>query len=332
VNLLTGVDREIKLVVYREKIVDKEEAEKEPPKGEKVVNFSQPRIIWNKTVATTIPAETITFSPTAPIHTDEITVDVSHSSESVPPPPPASVSPKTPESPPPLPVAPAPVLTPQAPTSPSPSPYASAIPSSYKYPSQSPPPSQSSNQVASPSLSPRTLSSDWNSPPAAIQPPKFQYPGFNRPGSRTSGSERKEASVTKKDTSSINNVSPVSNSIPYSVNSVNINNNKPSDKETDPGHRTMAVERQTIQMPKPAAPSEPVANHVDDYIDSKYPLEDCVIVKAGGPLGLSIVGGSDHSSSPFGEDQPGIFVSKVNVNNIFTSSILYKSHLFGVFF
>ncbi|XP_060558342.1 protein scribble homolog, partial [Ruditapes philippinarum] len=201
VNLLTGVDREIKLVVYREKIVDKEEAEKEPPKGEKVVNFSQPRIIWNKTVATTIPAETITFSPTAPIHTDEITVDVSHSSESVPPPPPASVSPKTPESPPPLPVAPAPVLTPQAPTSPSPSPYASAIPSSYKYPSQSPPPSQSSNQVASPSLSPRTLSSDWNSPPAAIQPPKFQYPGFNRPGSRTSGSERKEASVTKKDTS-----------------------------------------------------------------------------------------------------------------------------------
>ena len=313
VNLLTGVDREIKLVVYREKIVDKEEAEKEPPKGEKIVNFSQPRIVWNKTVATTIPTETITFSPTAPIHTDEITVDVSHSNESAPPPAPASASPKTPESPPPLPLAPAPVLTPQAPSSPSP--YASAIPSSYNYPSQSPPPSQTSNQVASPSLSPRTLSSDWNSPPAAIQPPKFQYPGFNRPGSRTSGSERKEANVTKKDSSNVNNVSPLSNSIPYSVNSVNINNNISSDKETDSGHRTMTVEKQTIQMPKPAAPSEPVANHVDDYIDSKYPLEDCVIVKAGGPLGLSIVGGSDHSSSPFGEDQPGIFVSKVSYSD-----------------
>ncbi|XP_060556221.1 protein scribble homolog [Ruditapes philippinarum] len=221
------------------------------------------------------------------------------------------LSPKTP-IPPPLPVAPTPRLTPKHqffPTSPPPMHLLFPFSSINTHPRV--PPSQSSNQVASPSLSPRTLSSDWNSPPAAIQPPKFQYPGFNRPGSRTSGSERKEASVTKKDTSSINNVSPVSNSIPYSVNSVNINNNKPSDKETDPGHRTMAVERQTIQMPKPAAPSEPVANHVDDYIDSKYPLEDCVIVKAGGPLGLSIVGGSDHSSSPFGEDQPGIFVSKI---------------------
>jgi hypothetical protein len=34
-------------------------------------------------------------------------------------------------------------------------------------------------------------------------------------------------------------------------------------------------------------------------------------VKAGGPLGLSIVGGVDHSSHPFGADEPGIFVSKV---------------------
>ncbi|XP_053382330.1 protein scribble homolog isoform X4 [Mercenaria mercenaria] len=305
VSLLTGVDREIKLVVYREKIVDKEEAAREPPKGDKVVNFSQPRIIWNKTVATTIPAETITFSPTAPVHTDEITVDVSHQNESASPP---SASPKTPESPPPLPLAPAPVITPQAHELPSP--YASAIPSSYNYPSQSSPPAQTMNQVASPSLSPRTLSSDWNSPPAAIQPPKFQYPGFNRPGSRTSGSERKD-SATKKDSSNMNNVSPLSNSIPYSVNSVNINNNTSSDKETDSGHRTVTLEKQTIQMTKPPPPVEPVANHVDSYVDSKYPLEDCVIVKAGGPLGLSIVGGSDHSSSPFGEDEPGIFVSKI---------------------
>lgn len=36
-------------------------------------------------------------------------------------------------------------------------------------------------------------------------------------------------------------------------------------------------------------------------------------MKAGGPLGLSIVGGSDHSSQPFGADEPGIFVSKVLV-------------------
>ena len=36
------------------------------------------------------------------------------------------------------------------------------------------------------------------------------------------------------------------------------------------------------------------------------------ILKAGGPLGLSIVGGVDHTSHPFGIHQPGVFVSKVS--------------------
>lgn len=40
------------------------------------------------------------------------------------------------------------------------------------------------------------------------------------------------------------------------------------------------------------------------------PQEVC-LVKAGGPLGLSIVGGSDHSSHPFGIQEPGVFISKV---------------------
>ena len=35
-------------------------------------------------------------------------------------------------------------------------------------------------------------------------------------------------------------------------------------------------------------------------------------MRTGGPLGLSIVGGIDHSSHPFGADEPGIFISKVN--------------------
>ena len=40
-------------------------------------------------------------------------------------------------------------------------------------------------------------------------------------------------------------------------------------------------------------------------------IEDVVLVKAGGPLGLSIIGGSDHSCVPFGTGDPGIFISKV---------------------
>uniref|UniRef100_A0A8C3FFU7 Scribble planar cell polarity protein n=1 Tax=Chrysemys picta bellii TaxID=8478 RepID=A0A8C3FFU7_CHRPI len=40
-------------------------------------------------------------------------------------------------------------------------------------------------------------------------------------------------------------------------------------------------------------------------------LQEICLVKAGGPLGLSIVGGSDHSSHPFGIHEPGVFISKV---------------------
>ena len=35
------------------------------------------------------------------------------------------------------------------------------------------------------------------------------------------------------------------------------------------------------------------------------------IMKAGGPLGLSIIGGTDHASHPFGIDEPGVFISKI---------------------
>jgi len=40
-----------------------------------------------------------------------------------------------------------------------------------------------------------------------------------------------------------------------------------------------------------------------------------VIHKVGGPLGLSIVGGADHTSHPFGIDEPGVFVSKVTCDS-----------------
>ncbi|XP_077665701.1 protein scribble homolog isoform X15 [Eretmochelys imbricata] len=46
--------------------------------------------------------------------------------------------------------------------------------------------------------------------------------------------------------------------------------------------------------------------HVGDRV-----ISEICLVKAGGPLGLSIVGGSDHSSHPFGIHEPGVFISKV---------------------
>ena len=41
--------------------------------------------------------------------------------------------------------------------------------------------------------------------------------------------------------------------------------------------------------------------------------EEVELMRTGGPLGLSIVGGIDHSSHPFGADEPGIFISKVSL-------------------
>ncbi|GIY38072.1 hypothetical protein CEXT_685443 [Caerostris extrusa] len=48
-------------------------------------------------------------------------------------------------------------------------------------------------------------------------------------------------------------------------------------------------------------------NHVNDSGD----VEEVSLVKAGGPLGLSIIGGVDHSCHPFGAEEPGIFISKI---------------------
>ncbi|KAM4906516.1 protein scribble homolog isoform 1-T2 [Sylvia borin] len=57
----------------------------------------------------------------------------------------------------------------------------------------------------------------------------------------------------------------------------------------------------------PAPPRSQLCKGLED----QYPIEEIHLVKAGGPLGLSIVGGSDHSSHPFGIHEPGVFISKV---------------------
>ncbi|XP_037612600.1 protein scribble homolog isoform X16 [Sebastes umbrosus] len=46
-------------------------------------------------------------------------------------------------------------------------------------------------------------------------------------------------------------------------------------------------------------------------MEDEYPIEEVTLLKSGGPLGLSIVGGSDHASHPFGINEPGVFISKV---------------------
>ncbi|NXC14136.1 SCRIB protein, partial [Corythaeola cristata] len=80
------------------------------------------------------------------------------------------------------------------------------------------------------------------------------------------------------------------------------------------------VPRARMHSPPPPAshgespPEETPAlprNHLTKGLEDQYPIEEIHLVKAGGPLGLSIVGGSDHSSHPFGIHEPGVFISKV---------------------
>lgn len=42
-------------------------------------------------------------------------------------------------------------------------------------------------------------------------------------------------------------------------------------------------------------------------------VQDVTLVKSGGSLGFSIIGGTDHSCIPFGNSQPGIFISHVSI-------------------
>uniref|UniRef100_A0A670ZUF1 Protein scribble homolog n=1 Tax=Pseudonaja textilis TaxID=8673 RepID=A0A670ZUF1_PSETE len=77
----------------------------------------------------------------------------------------------------------------------------------------------------------------------------------------------------------------------------------------------LLVEREAAPQEKdlPVGPRGPLASSPPPLPPQGETLleEEVCLVKAGGPLGLSIVGGSDHSSHPFGIHEPGVFISKV---------------------
>nr|XP_034301923.1 protein scribble homolog isoform X21 [Crassostrea gigas] len=273
VALLTGIDKEIRLVVYREKVVSPDEAEKEPPSGQKLESLTQPLITWNEKPPTTKP-------PPVPVETPVETNSVEKS---------PSVSP---------------------------SPFSAAVPSSYTYPS---PPSlgssfssQHSPNPASPQNSPR-ISSDWNTPPTtSVRPPTFVYPGFNRtstPSVSSSSSAQKTSDIKKESAPSAYSQIKLPSSMIVKPNSIKSDTETPHDSKT-----VMDSSNDTSKTTNSVDTNSSVENHIgdgDSSVDSKFPIEVVTIVKAGGPLGLSIVGGSDHSSHPFGMEEPGVFVSKI---------------------
>ena len=73
---------------------------------------------------------------------------------------------------------------------------------------------------------------------------------------------------------------------------------------TKPGLATETVTRTTFT-------ETTVKRVTNNKMKQPVLVEDVILVKAGGPLGLSIIGGSDHSCVPFGTGDPGIYISKI---------------------
>ncbi|XP_059389531.1 protein scribble homolog isoform X4 [Carassius carassius] len=99
--------------------------------------------------------------------------------------------------------------------------------------------------------------------------------------------------------------------------------------ERDQASAGAASPRARPHSPPPPEPSdspeqeegdEHLGNHLNCPMEDEYPIEEVTLIKAGGPLGLSIVGGSDHASHPFGINEPGVFISKVIPNGLASQS------------
>ena len=74
--------------------------------------------------------------------------------------------------------------------------------------------------------------------------------------------------------------------------------------------------------------TETTVKRVTDNQPKPAKIEDVVLIKAGGPMGLSIIGGSDHICVPFGTGEPGIFISKVSLSFMKYVMVFFFIHTF----
>ncbi|CAH0674001.1 unnamed protein product [Spodoptera exigua] len=72
-----------------------------------------------------------------------------------------------------------------------------------------------------------------------------------------------------------------------------------------------ALGRVTETITKSTFTETTVTRITDNQLVAPLIIEDVILVKEGGSLGFSIIGGTDHSCVPFGGKEPGIFISHV---------------------
>ncbi|GAB1600140.1 protein scribble homolog [Argonauta hians] len=285
VALLTGSDKEIKLVVYRERLVPKGANVSMESTGsvQKLSQMTQPRITWTPqpTAAdVSLPSgqlvyQVATKEPTV-VQAEAASIQAAHLYK-------PSLSTST---------VPAATLTTTASTTTQQnSPALQTIRNSSHSPNIS-------SACTSPSF--RTLSSDWTTPPPTIQPPRFHYPGYSKSptvATKFSSNEQRESLMQAKS-------SPIKSSSDSRSSAVNARAG---------GSSSIPLLSSRDRLPRANL------NHEESHA---YPVEKITFSTYGGPLGLSIVGGTDHSCLPFGNDQPGIFISKIEKDGIAASTNL----------
>ncbi|XP_036357512.1 protein scribble homolog isoform X5 [Octopus sinensis] len=301
VALLTGSDKEIKLVVYRERVVPKGANVSMESTGsvQKLPQMTQPRITW-----TSQPAADISLPSVSPGYNNQPMVLKEPSSTHAEP---ASVTPHLYK--PSISASTVPTATITSTTTTVTNQQASPALQTIRHSSHSP---NISSACTSPSF--RTLSSDWTTPPPTIQPPRFHYPGYSKSptvATKFTSNEQKESFMQTKSSSASVYQSPVKSSADSraSTSSVNTRAGLP----TVSGGSSIPLLTSRDRLPRANL------NHEESHA---YPVEEITFNTYGGPLGLSIVGGTDHSCLPFGNNNPGIFISKIEKDGIAASTNL----------
>ncbi|KAK5649495.1 hypothetical protein RI129_000524 [Pyrocoelia pectoralis] len=97
------------------------------------------------------------------------------------------------------------------------------------------------------------------------------------------------------------------NQAPEPSHSVTVTIHKPDPIELPPP--PVGPGRVTETITKSTFTETVVTRITDNKLVEPVIIEDVTLSKAGGSLGFSIIGGTDHSSIPFGAKEPGIFIS-----------------------
>lgn len=110
---------------------------------------------------------------------------------------------------------------------------------------------------------------------------------------------------------------PLATSTPTATLTSPLNVQTPDLKRDQPASGVSPPLAQSSPVVQTRLPSQGSTGYGAGYLTPSVPVggvlvtEEVRLVKGQGPLGLSIVGGSDHSSHPFGINEPGVFISKV---------------------